>query len=379
MKVLVIGRSYPMLETGMFGTFEYDQAKVLKRAGFDVRFYFHDTRPVYRLHRLGGHFSADSDGMHISGDYVPVGHMPRFLYDSLKIKAFKKSFTKVLDEFNPDIVHLHYPSIVLNSEMWDYMRGKCKKIVLTEHYTKVMTGQLPAAKLNDLSKIYAESDAVICVSEALAVSVRDIGKCDNVVVVPNVVSPDISSGEKPGSREDCVFSYIGRIAEVKQVDKLVQAFAALCKTKASCRLNVVGEGPRQRRVKRLAKELGVAEKISFYGNVSRQRVGEILLESDYCVTATRLETFCVPIIEAWCCGIPTVVPDSIPVLQYTSADNSIVFRDSDVNSLTEAMAEAVDKRGQFDREKIMETAGNCFGEESVSRQLTTVYNSILEK
>lgn len=374
MKILVVGRSYPSVETGMFGTFEYDQALVLHKAGQNVRFFFYDTRPIYRLQKAG--YYTYKDEIISSGVYAPIGRIPDPLYTTIKNKLFKKYFDKVIREFQPDVVHIHYPSIILTAEMWNFIREHCKKVVLTEHFSKVMTGQLSEATMKELSRQYSQSDAVICVSGKLKEAVQRLCLGKSVDVVPNVISGEMMTSERE-KNDFITFAYVGKIDKAKQVDVLIRAFSQAFSPDDKVRLNIVGSGRRKYFVKYLTRKLNIQDKVVFHGNVSRKRVGEILGESDYFVTATRLETFCVPIIEAWYCGLPVIIPDSIPILNYANDSNSLIFKDSDVEDLAKAMRASLSRVDGFDRETISIKAREIFGGESVSRQLVEIYQNIL--
>lgn len=374
MKILVIGRSYPTVETAMFGSFEYDQALILHNTGHDVRYFFQDTRPIYRLHKIG--FYSYKDEIISSGVYIPVGHLPRPIYNSIKLKTIKKYLAPLLAEFQPDIVHIHYPSILLTDELWAYLRSKCKKIVMTEHYTKVMTQQLPKWKLQELSKTYSQSDCVLCVSEALRASVKKMCDNPNVYLMPNAVSSEICA--KKGKDENkFAFVYVGRLAEVKQVNILLDAFKIVCEKDSECQLYIVGDGPKMASLKRQATRKNISARVRFFGNVTREKVGQIVSMSNFFVTATRLETFCVPVIEAWYCGLPVIVPDSIPILAYMNTENAIVFHDSNVRELAFAMCKAIKTEEKFDSEQIADNARKKFGEENIGAMLTNVYENIL--
>lgn len=374
MKILVIGRSYPAVETGMFGTFEYDQALILQSTGHDVRYFFQDTRPIYRLQKFG--YKTYQGDVPSSGVFIPVGHLPKKIFDYAKLETIKKYLVPILDSFQPDIVHIHYPAILLTKVVWDFLRSKCKRIVLTEHYTKVMKQTLPAWKLKELSEIYSQSDCVLCVSEALKKAVQKMCSHSNVFVVPNAVSSEIAPARQE-KKQGSTFVYVGRLDAVKQVDVLLNAFYLFSKNYPSARLNIVGDGTKRNALKNQADRLHLTDRVRFYGNVTREEVGRILAKSDFFVTATRLETFCVPVIEAWYCGLPVIVPDSVPILNYMSPDNSIVFPDSNVRKLAVSMCQAVKTADRFDSEKIAAFADQQFGEASIGRMLTDVYSRVL--
>lgn len=375
MKVLVVGRSYPSTHMGMIGTFEYDQALILARQGCDVRYFFCDTRSILRLYKVG--YYSYSGAVPSSGVYLPIGRFPEPLFSMIKDRAFCSAFQKVLDDFKPDIVHIHYPALVLTRGIWSFIRERCDHIVLTEHYTRVQSGKLPESKIQELQLEYEQCDALISVSEELKNAIQKICPGKAVRVVPNVISGEIKNDIENAKENTNEFIYVGKLlVEPKQVDKLISAFGLVSQRHPNFKLNIVGDGNNKIRMKQLVKRLHLEDKVEFYGNVPRGRVGELLSQSEYFVTASRLETFCVPVVEAWYCGLPVIVPDSLPILNYTSADNAIVFKDSSVEDLAEKIGEAIEHTKQFDRSAISAKAEAIFGEESVGKQLISIYNRI---
>lgn len=376
MRILVVGRSYPSVETGMFGTFEYDQTLIIQKMGSEVLYFFHDTRPIYRSHRIGHYIYEDE--IKSIGDYLPIGHFPKPVYNMIKFQVFKRQFEKVLNCFHPDIVHIHYPSIIVSIDMWKYMRKKCDSIVLTEHYSKLMNKDLSKKRLRELTQIYKESDCTICVSEPLARTINEMCPDAQLIIIPNAVSKEIEYTEKKDNG-NISFIYVGNIGGLKQVDLIIQAFCQICKLHFNCYLKIVGSGPDFKRIKKLSNKLGLESKIQFYGNVPREKVGELLGESDYFVTASKIETFCVPVVEAWYCGKPVIIPNNLPLIKYADENNSIVYKNSDLESLIHGMELAISTLGKHDEKAIIKKADILFGKDIIGQQLITLYKELLKK
>lgn len=135
-------------------------------------------------------------------------------------------------------------------------------------------------------------------------------------VVPNPVADDIAPapdrGEAFRSRwglgGDRVVLYLGQLSPRKGVHHLVRAMARL--GVEGGRLVVagadMGEGPRLRR---LATELGVADRAVFTGVVEGAKRCEALTAADVVVYPSRDEIFGLVPLEALLCGTPVVVSD----------------------------------------------------------------------
>jgi glycosyltransferase involved in cell wall biosynthesis len=79
-------------------------------------------------------------------------------------------------------------------------------------------------------------------------------------------------------------------------------------------LALAGQGPDEERLRLMADELKVADRVHFIGEIAPQRVGEFLACLDVFVFPSQAETFGLAAVEAANAGIPCVVTD-LPVLR----------------------------------------------------------------
>lgn len=144
-----------------------------------------------------------------------------------------------------------------------------------------------------------------------AAFLRGLGVDDRrIVYIPNGL--DINRWSVRGEPDPeatphivCVSRFVAR----KRVDDLVQALAELAGDAVEFRATIAGDGPTLVSVEALAARLGVADRISFPGRVSNEKV-ETLLEDAY--------VFCLPsawegmpgaVMEAMARGVPVVGTD----------------------------------------------------------------------
>lgn len=82
----------------------------------------------------------------------------------------------------------------------------------------------------------------------------------------------------PGPRRDDRFiaAMIGRLVEKKGFDFGLRAFAAAARTEPGMQLTVVGDGPMDQRLRAIAREEGVADRVDFTGPVPPERVAALL-------------------------------------------------------------------------------------------------------
>jgi glycosyltransferase involved in cell wall biosynthesis len=103
---------------------------------------------------------------------------------------------------------------------------------------------------------------------------------------------------------------VGRLHPNKCLDAAIRLLAG----EPEWHLALAGQGPDEARLRCLADELHVSDRVHFIGEISPQRVGEFLASLDVFVFPSRAETFGLAAVEATSSGIPTVVRD-LPVLQ----------------------------------------------------------------
>jgi glycosyltransferase involved in cell wall biosynthesis len=128
-------------------------------------------------------------------------------------------------------------------------------------------------------------DAVTLVlvrSESLRRAVVDLG-CDPKKIV--IQRTGIPSGEFPfrdrpvRQNDEWRFVQAGRLIEKKGLPVTLRAFSTFLKQHPNATLTIAGEGPLLPELQRVARELGVTERVSFTGFVSQEQLREIYYRS----------------------------------------------------------------------------------------------------
>lgn len=97
---------------------------------------------------------------------------------------------------------------------------------------------------------------------------------------------------------------VANLRPVKGIDVLLRAFADSPLMRSRADLLLLGSGPEERRLRRLAAESGIDERVLFMGN--RNDVADILRLADVSVLPSRAESLPNAIIEAMASGLPVV-------------------------------------------------------------------------
>ena len=155
-------------------------------------------------------------------------------------------------------------------------------------------------------------DAEVCVSNG----VRDFLAAGGfprtkLVVIPNGVDVARFEGRDPAfkgrmglSRDTRLVTTIGRLHEQKGIAAFLHAAASILQSRSDCHFLVVGTGPLEADLRRLAAELHIARHVAFLGYTDR--VAEVLKATDVFVLASLWEGMPNAVLEAMAAATPVV-------------------------------------------------------------------------
>ena len=160
--------------------------------------------------------------------------------------------------------------------------------------------------------VLSRADKVVTPSGYLVDVLREFGL--NAIVVPNLVdSSQFRYRERSPLRPHltCTRGF----SEYYGIDVVVKAFAEVRKEYPEARLDLVGTGPLEFVIRKLASRLNLTG-VNFAGVASRQQIGKYYDQADIFINASWLDNMPVSIIEAFRSGAPVVStsPESMPYL-----------------------------------------------------------------
>jgi glycosyltransferase involved in cell wall biosynthesis len=131
---------------------------------------------------------------------------------------------------------------------------------------------------------------------------------------------------------------VGRLSPNKNTQASIRALAQIQTVYADTTLDVVGGGLCMAELQQLTAQLDMDHAVTFHGNVSHERVLEILQRGHLFLFPTQVrEGFPKAVLEAMACGLP-VVATSVSVLPHLIGDTRGVLL---AEPIPEAVAEAV--------------------------------------
>ncbi|WP_445146213.1 glycosyltransferase [Dyella sp. Tek66A03] len=185
------------------------------------------------------------------------------------------------------------------------------RLVLREAASLVNTKSV--LKRQAMRWLYRCADGLVAVSAGVAQDLRGLGLSDDRIhVIRNPVDVEqlryLAGKGRPLSShgdEPYVVS-LGRLAEQKDHPTLLHAYAASA-LRASHRLVIVGGGDWHGRLKHLADELGLADRVLFTGAMDNPY--RVLADAELHVLSSRWEGYPNVLLEALALGVPVVSTD----------------------------------------------------------------------
>lgn len=380
MKIWVIGRHYPAVNNRMRGSFEIEQAKMLARGGHDVTYIAVIFHP-YKKIRNWGFSTWTEDGIKICGYSCPFFpekmnvEMPRF-----RAAILKKALKRVEKETGlPEIIHVHYPTMITDPDVvLGYQEMGCA-VVCTEHWTSVQAKTINNREKKRLTKYARGADGFICVGSPLKKSVVELTQTDKEIsVIPNVVENLFQPTEKR-NQESFEFITAGRLVKVKQIDKVIEGFSKVLKENKKIKLTIIGEGEEKEKLESQVNTLGIQQNVVFTGTLPREEVAKRIASADCLICYSNLETFGVPIIEAWASGIPAISSDALGFAEYWQDGLGYIVDQNNTAELVDKMKTIIYELESYNSVKLHQFAIEHFSEKAVRAQIEDLYSKSISR
>ena len=287
-----------------------------------------------------------------------------YIFQDLEIVYGVNSYNVYMKKMDaPDVIHVHYPAMLLIADALIPFKRLGVKIILTEHWSKVQAQSLDFIERKVYRKYFEYIDACICVGYPLADIVKKtIGDTKaSIQVVPNIVSSEFYP--LYSARDRFKFIAVGRLVQVKQFDQIVRAFSA-CFREKPVSLTIVGGGQEYDSLQKLINSLLMETQITLTGSMSRKQVAENIANADCLVCYSKFETFGVPIAEAWACGIPTITTTAAAVIDVFDNRLGVEVSYDNIEELKEKMVFMYENISLYDKKFISEFAQERFSEKS---------------
>lgn len=223
--------------------------------------------------------------------------------------------------------------------------------------------------------VYRDCDALIAVSTAHAAEIRArTGRLPRVI--PNVVNETFfSPGKVPPLAGAALFALGAHIAR-KGFDLLLLAYRQALEENILPPLRIGGEGPERGRFEALARHLGIDDRVSFLGPLSRERVRDEMRCCSAFVISSLAESFGVVAIEALACGRPVITTDCGGPRDVVTPDCGLIVRAGDPRALAKGLGDLARQWKTFDPHQIRASAVMRFGQTAIAGRLCELYAEV---
>ena len=243
-------------------------------------------------------------------------------------------------------------------------------------------------EMNPLVRLTARRAAVaLAATEQTEKRLQALG-CKNVSILSQVALPqhellELLALPLPASRKPFRVLSLGRLLHLKGWDFGLQAFARFHSLYPDSEYWIAGDGPERKRLRRMTQELGLEDKVRFWGTVPRARVFEMLGECDVLLFPCLHDSGGWASVEAMAAGRPVICLDlGGPALQVTDATGikiPAIAPEQVVTDLTIALSElSIDmprrmRLGEQGRERVRRE----FNWEKKGEDLARIYSQII--
>jgi len=279
---------------------------------------------------------------------VNVPEYPLFHYQPYEL-ALSSKLVDMVKLYKIEVLHVHY---AIPHAYAGYMAKQMLKneginlpMITTLHGTDItLVGNHPFYKPAVTFSIN-KSDYVTSVSQSLKDDTLKLFKIKNKIkVIPNFIELD-KVVKDPGApchryvmakENERIITHISNFRKVKRIPDIIKIFYNIQK-EMPAKLMMVGDGPEKEKAEVLCMELGIYDKVIFFGNSNE--IDKILCMTDLFLLPPETESFGLAALEAMACGVPVISSNSggLPEVNFDGISGYL----SDVGNVDEMAANAI--------------------------------------
>ncbi|AOC96100.1 MULTISPECIES: N-acetyl-alpha-D-glucosaminyl L-malate synthase BshA [Flavobacterium] len=258
---------------------------------------------------------------------VNVPEYPLFHYQPYEL-ALSSKLVDMVKLYKIELLHVHY---AIPHAYAGYMAKQMLKneginlpMITTLHGTDItLVGNHPFYKPAVTFSIN-KSDYVTSVSQSLKDDTLKLFKIKNKIkVIPNFIELDKVKKDPNApchryvmaNENERIITHISNFRKVKRIPDIIKIFYNVQK-EIPAKLMMVGDGPEKEKAEILCQELGILDKVIFFGN--SHEIDKILCMTDLFLLPSETESFGLAALEAMACGVPVISSNSggLPEVNY---------------------------------------------------------------
>lgn len=390
MNILIIPAFFRTKKNPTLGSFFWDQALALKRAGHKVILLYSDTYSVkcikdYITYKEESVSQKEGIMIYRRRFFCPLKHGMEG-YREIFAKGILQLYEKYCIEIGrPDIIHAHccvwagYAAMRLSQKTG-------VPYVITEHATLFELHRDQIRKSNDcyIRQAFEKAAKVICVSRAFAKLISEYKNSNDIEVIGNVVDFAQFKPCACESHQEMRFltvCYMNTVDQLKKkgIDILLKAWKDFSTKYNTAKLFIGGGGQAAQKAIEWCRAYGILDSVSFLGSLNRDQVASYIQQCDCFVLPSRYETFGVVYVEAMACGKPVIAAANGGPDDFVKAFNGMLIAPNDVVGLQHALEQMYGRYKKYDSDMIRTFVQNQFSEQAISQQLEQTYQQVIGK
>lgn len=247
----------------------------------------------------------------------------------------------------PYMVHSHAEDVIINSYYKDYT----KDIILN-------------------------ADASLAVNEVIKGRLMDIR--NDIKLIPNFIDCKKFDKKLVKDKKDFNLINICNFYKVKSLDVLLKALNIVVNEKGykNVKLKIVGTGEYKDLYISISNSLNLKNNVEFLGYVDNDLVPDLLSKSNVLCVSSSVETFCIPIVEAFSTGIPVISTACVGPKEIVNKDNGVIVPIGDVEKYADAIINMIKNYKKYDSKKIKKYAYDNYDKSVICKKIIEIAKDI---
>lgn len=292
-------------------------------------------------------------------------------YEKAAYKAYKK-YIEIIGK--PDIILVE--STLPAGLAAKYIKEKENiPYVVHEHSLDVLNNPIYKKYVNEILK---NADDYMAVNNDIANSIKKVRK--DCHIVPNFIDCNKFDVERIKTNKDFNLISICNFYKVKALEVLLKALNIVVneKNNKDVKLKIVGTGDYKDYYESICNSLNLNENVEFVGYVENAKIPNILANSDVLCISSTVETFCIPIVEAFSSGIPVITTDCTGPLEIVDKTNSIVVPKNNIEEYSDAIIKMKKDYKKYNSKEIKKYAFDRYDKSVICKKIINIFENIIK-
>jgi glycosyltransferase involved in cell wall biosynthesis len=221
----------------------------------------------------------------------------------------------------------------------------------------------------DASSTFAYCEAITAPSRKAADYLEREAHLPHVHAISCGIDASLYTPNFDDRRENRIV-FVGRVSGEKHIDVLLKAVATIDPA-LDVKVDIVGGGDQMNQLKSLAKDLGIAERVTFTGYVTDEELRAALTRGTVFAMPSIAELQSIATMEAMASALPVVAADAmaLPHLVH-DGENGYLFRPGDSADLAAKLTRVL-SQSDADLMRMKRTSLRYIAAHDIQRTLTT--------